>query len=93
MVKILDDIRSHMENKKLSILVLLDLMAAFDTIDHCILLNRLRYTVGLSGSVFNWFKSFLTDRDFYVSIGEHSSAVNKLECDVPQGSILGPTLF
>ncbi|KAJ0062165.1 hypothetical protein NL108_017132 [Boleophthalmus pectinirostris] len=93
LVKILDDIRSNMDKKNLSVLVLLDLTAAFDTVDHCILLDRLHYAVGLSGSVFNWFKSFLTNRDFYVSLGEHSSAKCKMECGVPQGSILGPTLF
>lgn len=93
LVKILNDLRLNMDMKKLSILVLLDLTAAFDTVDHCILLDRLQHKVGLSGSVFNWFKSFLTYREFYVSIGEHSSTRCKMECGVSQGSILGPTLF
>ncbi len=70
LVKIVNDLRSNMDRKMLSVLVLLDLSAAFDTVDHTILLNRLHNLVGISGTVFNWFKSYLSDRKFYVNIGE-----------------------
>ncbi|MDG2555395.1 reverse transcriptase domain-containing protein, partial [Vibrio parahaemolyticus] len=73
--------------------VLLDLSAAFDTVDHTILLDRLHHVVGISGTVFNWFKTYLNGRKFYVSTGERSSRTYEMECGVPQGSILGPTLF
>lgn len=56
-------------HEKLSILVLLDLSAAFDTIYHSILLDRLHNMIGHSGTVFNWFKSFLTNINFIVSQG------------------------
>ncbi len=77
----------------LSVLVSLDLSAAFDTVDHTILLNRLHNLVGISGTFFNWFKSYLSDKKVYVNIGECSSGFYDMNCVVPQGSILGPTLF
>ena len=64
---------------------MLDLSAAFDTVDHPILLNRLKHLVGLSGTVFNWFASYLTDRHFFVSIDTSSSKTNEITCGVPQG--------
>ena len=93
LLKILNDIRWNLDNKKLTVLVLLDLSAAFDTVDHHILLNRLRHLVGLSGTVLNWFCSYLTDRRFYVSMDACSSEIHEIGCGVPQGSILGPLLF
>ncbi|XP_054864080.1 uncharacterized protein LOC129348233 [Amphiprion ocellaris] len=93
LLKILNDIRWNLDNKKLTVLVLLDLSAAFDTVDHHILLNRLKHLVGLSGTVFNWFDSYLTDRCFYVSMDTCSSGTHEIKCGVPQGSILGPILF
>ena len=79
--------------EKKSILVLLDLSSAFDTIDHKILLERLERWVGLSGPVLNWFRTYLCDRQFYVSIGEFNSNKMNITCGIPQGSICGPLLF
>ena len=93
LVKVVNDLRCNLDMRKLSVLVLLDLSAAFDTVDHGILLNRLYSTIGISGTVFNWFKSYLSDRKFFVNYSECSSRSYKLNCGVPQGSILGPLLF
>ena len=93
LLKIVNDLRRNLDSKKPSILVLLDLSAAFDTVDHQILLGRLRNRVGLSGSVLSWFTSYLTDRAFLVSMNTCSSKTYKITCGVPQGSILGPLLF
>lgn len=89
LLKILNDIRCNLDKHKLTVLVLLDLTAAFDTVDHHILLNRLRHLVGLSGTVLNWFVSYLTDRSFFVSMDMCSSGTHEIKCGVPQG----PTLF
>ncbi len=78
---------------KNSLLVLLDLSAAFDTIDHNILLNRLENFVGISGSALAWFKSYLSDRHQFVAVNEEVSYRSQVQYGVPQGSVLGPLLF
>ena len=93
LIKVLNDIHLNNDACKSSVLVLLDLSAAFDTVDHNILLSRLEKWVGLTGTVLQWFKSYLQDRAFFVSIGNHESERTKITCGVPQGSILGPLLF
>ena len=73
LVKIVNDLRMNLDRTNPSILVLLDLSVAFDTVDHSILLDRLHNDNGISGSVFNWFKSYLTDRKMFVSMEGYSS--------------------
>ena len=91
--KVVNDILLAMDEGKLSVLVLLDLSAAFDTIDHGILLHRLQHVFGFQGTVLSWFRSYLTKRFQIVSTqGIHSDQI-ELCCGVPQGSVLGPILF
>lgn len=78
---------------KLSILALLDVSAAFDTVDHDILLERLHKSFGLTGQVLNWIKSYLTDRSSDIEIPGYQKAKLILNYGVPQGSILGPLLY
>ena len=73
--------------------MLLDLTAAFDTVDHQILLSRLELCVGITGNVLKWFKSYQSKRTFSVHLGQYSSAAAPLVYGVPQGSILSPILF
>uniref|UniRef100_A0AAR2KBY1 Reverse transcriptase domain-containing protein n=1 Tax=Pygocentrus nattereri TaxID=42514 RepID=A0AAR2KBY1_PYGNA len=93
LVRVVNDLRLNKDAGKLSVLFLLDLSAAFDTVDHEILIDRLQSWVGLSGLVLDWFRSYLTGRDYYVALGTSSSTRQKITCGVPQGSILGPLLF
>ena len=77
-------------NHNISILV--DLKAAFDTVNHSILLKKLeRY--GVRGHCLQWFNSYLTDRKFHVRVGSSLSDEQTLNIGIPQGSILGPILF
>ena len=74
-------------------LVLLDLSAAFDTIDHSSLLGCLQSWFGVCGSALSWFTSYLADRVQSVKIGSVLSDTCKLLYGVPRGSVLGPLLF
>ena len=91
--KIHNDILMMVDKKKNVVLLLLDLSAAFDTINHKLLLNKLTSMYGINGSVLGWFKSYLTNRSFKVAVNRSTSSSCWLEIGVPQGSILGPLLF
>ncbi len=93
LLRVLNDIYTATDAGDSVILVLLDLSAAFDTVDHTLLLSRLQSHVGIKGSVLNWFKSFLSERYFSVRIGNCTSSAAPLISGLPQGSILSPLLF
>ena len=75
------------------ILVLLDFTAAFDTIDHSILLTRLEQRFGISGKAWKWLASYLEDRTQFVSVNNSNTTTSTVKYGVPQGSVLGPLLF
>lgn len=64
-----------------------------DTVDHQILISRLRTRFGIKGNVLRWFESYLYDRKQFVQIDGIRSVSKDLQCDVPQGSVLGPILY
>jgi len=78
---------------QMSALCLLDLTAAFDTVDHELLLHRLERQFGLRGVVLTWFASYLSDRCFGVHCGGSMSMEVFIVCLVPQVSVLGPRLI
>ncbi len=77
----------------ISLLVLLDLSAAFDTIDHDILIDRLQNYMGIQGQALRWFRSYMSDRYHFVYLNGESSQLSPVKYGVPQGSVLGPLLF
>ena len=81
------------DERQVSILTLLNLSAAFDTLDHSILLTRLHDMFGISGKAFEWFLLYLSDRFQSVSVNGRVSSQKKLHYAVPQDSILGQILF
>ena len=93
LLKVKNDILLNMNRQHVTLLVLLDLSAAFDTIDHGILLERLRSAFGVRDMALSWFASYLSGRTQQVSIDGTLSTKFDLECGVPQGSCLGPLLF
>ena len=78
---------------KTAALTLLDLSAAFDTVDHDILLQRLQTCFRMDDAVLGWFRSYLTGRTQYVRRDVTRSYTIRVVCGVPQGSVLGPILF
>ena len=81
------------DNNVPSVVLLLDLSAAFDTVDHEKLLAILEFEIGITGVALKWFREFLTNRTQKVRIGDTCSEIALLLFGVIQGSILGPRLF
>uniref|UniRef100_A0A8C6M380 Reverse transcriptase domain-containing protein n=1 Tax=Nothobranchius furzeri TaxID=105023 RepID=A0A8C6M380_NOTFU len=77
----------HVPKNLVSVLVLLDLSAAFDTVDHNVLLERLEHVVGIKGTALGW-----SDRFHFVNVHDKSSSYSRVTCGAPQGSVLGPIL-
>ena len=92
-LRVYNDLLINTDDRNISLLVLLDLSAAFDTIDHNILLDRLNITYGFQGTVIAWLRSYLSNRHQAVKINNFTSENVRLKFGVPQGSVLGPVLF
>ena len=88
-----DSLIQAIAHQQVTCLCLLDLSAAFDIIDHDILIHRLSTWFGITDVAISWFWSYLANRHFVVSAAEHKSSTFLLSCGVPQGSVLGPILF
>ena len=93
LLKVQNDILMSRDNKAVTLLVLLDLSSAFDTIERSILLNILQQDFGVVGTALNWFDSFLSGRKQRILVGDKTSDDFNLNCGVPQGSCMGPILF
>jgi len=91
--KVYNDLLLAADEGQISALCLLDLTAAFDTVDHDLLMLRLERQFGLRGAVLQWFHDYLSGRSYQVVYGNRTSATVYITCSVPQGSVLGPRLF
>ena len=90
---IYNDIFKSMDNRRGTVLVSLDLSAAFDMVDHDRLIQRLSDCFGLTGVAVTWVQSYLSNREQFIKIRDHSSRATRMESGIPQGSVLGPFLF
>ncbi len=93
LIKVQSDILHNMQRQRVTLLVLIDLSAAFDTIDHTILFDTLERKFGISGIALEWHKSYLHGHQQCVNINGTRSCPLNLKYGVPQGSCLGPVLF
>ena len=84
---------SAVDNGCFVVLVLRDLKAAFDIIDHAIVLSRLRHIFGVTGAALDWLRSYLANRKQLVRIGSDNSSHTSAPFGVPHRAVLGPLLF
>ena len=93
LLKVKNDLLCSLDNNKAVLMVLLDMSAAFDTVDHDILLDRLESKFGIKHMVKSWFSTYLRDRVTKVSIDGDFSDDHVMRYSLPQGSIIGPHGF
>ena len=81
------------QSGQLSVLVLLDLSSAFDTVDNNIFLDARHKRFGVTGSALDWYRSYLCNRTQTLQVRSDKSTTFVVDCSVPQGSVLGPLKF
>ena len=92
LIHLTETIKEALDQGKYGCGIFVDLQKAFDTVDHNILLGKLKH-YGIRGVAYSWFESYLKDRKQYVSINGYNSKHLSISLGVPQGSVLGPLLF
>ena len=92
-LKLADNLLNEMENQRVSALVVMDLSAAFDMVDHKILLDVLSSQYGIEGKALRWFDTYLRPCFCQVDINGARSSMHSLDFSVPQGNCAGPMLY
>lgn len=93
LMRVQNDILLALDEKQCVVLLLLDLSAAFDTIDHQVLVDTLLHRMRIEGTALDWIRSYLYKRSQQVLIDDVGSEPCELQYGVPQGHVLGPALF
>ena len=93
LLRVLNDILWVMEHKWVTAMIIMDLSAAFNTVDHNILLEVLNKKFGIEGTPLQWFSSYLRLRSYKVNISLNYSIEKQLQFSAPQGSCAGPTAY
>ena len=89
----MDDLLWSMEKQQVTAPMAIDMSAAFDTVDHNVLISVLNVNFGINGEVFQWFNSYLRPRYCKVKVNSETSSVRDLPFSVTQGSCAGPVLY
>ena len=90
LLKVTNDIERAAGEGKCTVLLSLDISAAFDAVDHSILCRRAEADFGLHGAALDWLRSFIVDRSQYVAVGTERSTTTRCETGIGQGTVLGP---
>ncbi|KAK3101096.1 hypothetical protein FSP39_000910 [Pinctada imbricata] len=93
LLRLVNDLLDGMEKQEVTALIAIDLSAAFDTVDHDILIDVLQKQYGVCDTALDWIDSYLRPRSFRVSVNSALSSPHQIRCSVPQGSCLGPWLY
>ena len=93
LLKVTSDALLAADQRKLTLLGMLDMSAAFDCVDHIILIRRLNASFGIDESALDWIVSYIAGRKQYVRYNGQTSHTSVVECGVPQGTVLGPHYF
>ena len=94
LIAVFNDILCELDRPDTGVLLgLLDMSAAFDTVNHTILLKRLEHTFGVTAKALSWFRSYFQDRNVSVVIGNAVSDPLTIDCSLPQGSKIGPRSY